>query len=444
VQLAPDEIELTEDSDLFMLFRGQMSQARGHDESKTKSGRMSAVWGERQRLARESGERVTTRLPAWLEVRGSHIAKMPNGRAKVMGGTVHLIPARAKVIREIFRLAIEGRGLALIVKHLTAKGVEPWGRGGSWNKAYVYKILTGRTVLGEYQPMKDDKPNGDAIPDYFPTVVDADTWARAQSAISQRSDKPGRIGKKSLSLFSGLLYVAGTTSDRMLVSNQTRGVKGKRSKRRVLVSAGSMDGRAPSVSFPLDVFEPAILSRLEEIDPAAVLGGEPEGESATLAAELARVKQSMEAIVADLETHGDSPAILKRLREKEELHAQTAKRLAEARVTEKHPKAASLAEAQTLIDAASDESTRLRLRQLLRDAIEGVWVLVVPCSSGRMAAVQIRFAGGATRDYLIHYKPARRGVAGGWSMLTTTLPRLDFRKHADAVKVAALLGRLEM
>src|SRR5262249_36337973 len=49
VQLSPDEIELTEDSDLFALFRGQMSQARGHDESKTKAARMSAVWGERQR-----------------------------------------------------------------------------------------------------------------------------------------------------------------------------------------------------------------------------------------------------------------------------------------------------------------------------------------------------------------------------------------------------------
>src|SRR5262249_30287928 len=36
VQLAPDELELTEDSDLFSLFRGQMSQGRGHDESKTK------------------------------------------------------------------------------------------------------------------------------------------------------------------------------------------------------------------------------------------------------------------------------------------------------------------------------------------------------------------------------------------------------------------------
>ncbi len=437
VQLAPDEIELTEDSDLFSLFRGQMSQARGHDESKTKATRMSAVWGERQRQARDTGERVTTRLPGWLEVRGSHIAKMPNGRAKVMGGKVHLVPARAKLVREMFRLATAGYGLSLIVRDLADKGVKPWGRAEAWSKAYVHKILTGRSVLGEYQPMKDDEPNGEPIPGYYPAVVDADTWDRAQVAIGTRKGKPGRIGQKAVALFSGLLMSA-ATGEKMLVANQSRGTGKNRQKRRVIVPAGSMEGRGKSISFPLDVFEAAVLSRLQEINPADVLGSEPEGESATLAADLARVKLSMDALTTDLEENGDSPAVLKRLREKEAAHAALSRKLAEARVTEKHPKAAALSEARTLIDAASDEPTRLRLRQLLRDTIEAVWVLTVPRSSGRSAAVQIRFAGGATRDYLIDYRPARRGRKGDWSVASfgsATLPELDFSDRTQAAKL---------
>jgi DNA invertase Pin-like site-specific DNA recombinase len=447
VQLAPDEIELTEDSDLFTLFRGQMAQARGHDESKTKAARMSAVWGERQRLAREEGERVTTRMPGWLEVRGSTIGKMRNGRAKVLGGTVHVVPARAKIIRGIFRLAIEGNGLALIVRHLTETGAEPWGRGEAWNKAYVHKILTGRAVLGEYQPMKDDKPNGDPIPGYFPAVIDEDTWDRARAALTKRKEKPGRIGEKVVALFSGLLVDA-ATGERVLVVNQTRGSgTANRQKRRVLVPAGSMEGRERAVSFPLDVFESSVLGCLNEIDPADVLGGKPEGESVTLAAELARVKHSMVTIHADLEANGDSPALFARLRKKEAEHATLTRQFAAARLNEKHPKAAALSEAVTLIATAEDTAGRLRLRQLLRDVIDEVWVLIVPGDGARFAAVQIRFAGGRHRDYIIGYRAARRGVAGEvfvpLSFASAGLPdEIDLRDRADAAKVERLLARL--
>jgi hypothetical protein len=71
----------------------------------------------------------------------------------------------------------------------------------------------------------------------------------------------------------------------------------------------------------------------------------------------------MDAINADLDANGDSSALLKRLRAKEAEHATLTRKLATARLAEKHPKAASLSEARTLIDAAADEPTRLRLRQ---------------------------------------------------------------------------------
>lgn len=414
VQLAPDEIELTEDADLFTLFRGQMSQARGHDESKTKASRMAAAWDQRQRLARETGARVTARLPAWLEIRGGKLAKTKQGRARIEGGRTVVVPSRVKTVREIFRLAVNGYGLALIVRRLT-ETVEPWGRSGKWSKAYVRKILTGRAVLGEYQPKKDDEPHGDPIPGYYPAVIDPADWELAQDAMARRKDKPGRVGRKAVALFSGLIWDA-RTGGKLLVSNQTRGPKGRRSKRRVLVTAGTLEGRETSPSFPVDVFEPAVLSRLKEIDPADVFGGKRGGEVEALSAGLAKVKRSMDAITADLEENGDSPAVLKRLREKEAEHATLTRRLAAARSAERRPKSAAFGEAKTLMDAAGDESARLRLRQLLRESVERVTVLVVARRSDRFAAVRVDFDGGEHRDYLVHYRPARRGSAGGWSV----------------------------
>jgi DNA invertase Pin-like site-specific DNA recombinase len=446
VQLAPDEIELNEDSDLFSLFRGQMSQARGHEESKVKGQRVAEAWDQRQKRARESGERVTARLPAWLDIRGGTLAKTKGGRARIDGGIIQPVPARAKVVREIFRLAIEGSGIALIVRHLTETKVKTWGRGGAWSKAYVRKIITSRAVMGEYQPTKGGKPDGAPVANYYPVVIDADTWQRAQMALRSRRDKPGRVGPKAVALFSGLLFEAGT-GEKLLVVNQTRGAGTKnRQKKRVIVTAGSMEGRERSVSFPLDVFEDSLRACIKEIDPADVLGGKPEGESTTLAAELARVKQSMEAIAKDMDANGESPGLMARFRARETEHAKLVRQYAEARAREKHPRAAALSEAKTLLDLPDDAATMLRLRQLIRDSVESVWVLVVPKPSVRVAAVQVHFDGGAYRNFIIGYKPARRGVKGETfqprSFADAGLPAgRDLRDPTEAAKLERLLTK---
>src|SRR5262252_2447747 len=83
IQLAPDEIELTEDSDLFTLFRGQHSQSVGHQESTKKEFRNGEAWAAKKEAARSGkpqprlphgtleGTMLLTRmLPAWCEARG--------------------------------------------------------------------------------------------------------------------------------------------------------------------------------------------------------------------------------------------------------------------------------------------------------------------------------------------------------------------------------------
>lgn len=445
VQLAPDELELTEDSDLFALFRGQMSQARGHDESKTKSGRLAEVWGEKKADARENLTVQTTRLPAWLEV----VGRRREGK-HARGGEFRLVPGRAAVVKRIFDMACNGYGLSLIVNKLTAEEVAPWGRGESWSKAYVHKILSGRAVLGDYQPRSGTEADGETIPRYYPPVINEDVWRNAQAALASRKGRVGRVGDKVASLFTGLVHEA-RTGAKLLIAWQTRGSgTAGRQRARVLVSADSMEGRAPSVSFPYPVFEAAVLSLLREVRPADVIGEEPGGESVALARDLQSVEQRLRAVEAELTGDaGDVPTLARAAKALDQQRQDLGRRLAAARQKEANPRSVAWAETQTLLDVAVDEPNRLRLRGLLRAVIEDVRVLVVPRRSHRLAAVQIDFTGGARRAYLIHYQAAGYRRKGGWQAKSAAWaagggPDLDLRDRGQAEGLAAVLATMHL
>jgi hypothetical protein len=204
-----------------------------------------------------------------------------------------------------------------------------------------------------------------------------------------------------------------------------------------------MDGVEPICSFPNDVFEPAVLSLLRELNPKEVLIEETTGESVSLAASLARVEQSILSVTAEMEEHGESPILFTRLRQKEAEQQALAVKLSEARLREQNPLTSAFTEMTSLVDIATSEQHRLRLRELLRTLIGEVWVLVVPRKSHRLCVVQIFFRGGKRRDYLIVYKSAGYCRAGFWraKSLSGNLSdmKLDLRDKKD---VASLLQTL--
>ncbi len=455
VTLSPHEATYERGRDLTPLVLAIIEFGRAYSESASKGDRLTEHWNEKKKRAREDGDIVTRRLPAWIEERG---------------GKLVLIPERAKIVRQIYKLAINGRGLSLIVKHLTESGVQPWGvirKDGwkpAWSKAYVGKILRHRVAIGEYQPRKniegkDGKaqvvPDGEPIPNYYPAVIEEATWQQAQTAMASRKQNPGRMGRMVASLFTGLLWDAQTQS-KMLIAWQTRGRVGKnRQKRQVLVSADSMEGRGKSVSFPYAVFETEVLKWLREIRPADVLGEEPKGESAILASGLASLEQRLRAIETELTGDGeDVPALVRAAKALEEKRRDVASRLAAARQSESNPRSAAWGEAQTLIDMAKEEAHRLRLRGLLRQIIDTIYVLIVPRRSHRLAHVQVSFAGGARRDFLIHYWGAgycRKGGVSSHSMKWKNdskgkkrTPDLDLRKPEHAKRQGAALQSVNL
>ena len=71
------------------------------------------------------------------------------------------------------------------------------------------------------------------------------------------------------------------------------------------------------------------MSLLKELNPRDVLIEESAGESTSLAASLVRVEESIASITSEMEEHGESPVLFKRLRQKEAAQKKLAVKLAE-------------------------------------------------------------------------------------------------------------------
>jgi DNA invertase Pin-like site-specific DNA recombinase len=377
---------------------------RGHSESKAKSDRVGAAWSERRKKARERNGLLTRRLPAWVEERA---------------GKLVLIPERAAVVRRIFELAGTGHGLFAIRRRLTEEKVPAWGPSGRWSVNYIDLILRDRRALGELQPkVQGGEPDGKPIKDYFPRVVGDEAWESARRGAQEWHRRPGRV-TADVNIFQGLLRGARDGASYTVAKEMGHG-----SPYRTLRSVAPRLGMGRGHSFPLTTFEDAVLSCLKEIDPHEILNGDSgPDETLTLGAELAAVETSVAAILADMDAHGESPALFKRLRQKEARQAELVRQLAAAREKAAHPLSESWGEAKTLIEALRNapdpRDARLRLRSALRRIVDSIWLLVVARGRDRLCAAQIWFAGGKKcRDYLVLHRPpkanARVRQAGGW------------------------------
>lgn len=165
-----------------------MVMQRSHDESKTKSDRVKKSWESRRKNA---GNRKTTSAgPAWL--------KFDKKSSEFLA-----IPERAQVIEQMFQWATEGHGVLSITKQLNKAGFTTFKAGKPWRKTTVHRYLINRRVIGEYQPTRYEKkdgrhtytPEGLPIPNYYPSIIDEQTFYAVQERMKGRKRKGGRWGK---------------------------------------------------------------------------------------------------------------------------------------------------------------------------------------------------------------------------------------------------------
>ncbi|KQT33650.1 hypothetical protein ASG29_06465 [Sphingomonas sp. Leaf412] len=178
-----------------------------NEESEKKASRLSAAWAsKRGRLERGEELVLTRRAPAWLTVAGTP-------------PRFEVVAERAAVVRRIFEETVAGMGKHHIARNLNQDGVAPFGRAEGWHSSYIQKILKSPAVLGEYQP--GQKPRGEvrrevgeAIPNYYPKVIDSDLHANAMRSMAGRQRQVAGRGRRLVNLFAGLA-VCGSCGSRM-------------------------------------------------------------------------------------------------------------------------------------------------------------------------------------------------------------------------------------
>jgi hypothetical protein len=211
-----------------------------------------------------------------------------------------------------------------------------------------------------------------------------------------------------------------------------------------------MENGSKVYGFDFDIFERATLSLLRELDPQDVLGSAPgQEEVLVLSRELAHVRAQQEALQEEL-MKGEVAVLAAAARALDARERELKEQKAQAQREAAHPAAECWGEAVSVIDvldkAPDQRAARLRLKRLLRQLVDQVWLLVVPVSeTRRWLAMQVFFRGGAHRDYLIHRQsPGHRRPGGwrAWSLATAGLGAedLDLRERDHA---QALAGRLE-
>jgi DNA invertase Pin-like site-specific DNA recombinase len=455
VQLKPAEQVFDAGADMTAVMLALVELSRGHSESVMKSDRIGAAWTRKRKNA--ATKVLTRRLPVWIKY---DAGKLVFDREKV------------KTVRRMFRMAGAGVGLTGIARTLNEEGVPVPGRkviaspnqAGVpkeqkirrpvvWSASLVYRILTSRAIVGEYQPHRGTpgrrKPAGEPVCDYYPPAIDPDTFAAVQSALRTRAVVGrGRRGRH-VNLFAGLLHDARTGGSLMARHHKARGS--------VIFPSGAAHGRGDRwVSYPFAALESAILSRLVEVKVEDVQPGEAAGNKVE---SLAARKAELEALVAKWRAKMDRPELVDlvadKLAELGREQREVMERLVEAQQESASPFAEAVGQLRTVGRALADDSgeeNRLRCRAAVRRVVESVWCLFTPGRGLRLAAVQVWFKGGAHRDYLVTTRPgmanknmsrpsqwrvesfADAGVKGG----------LDLRDRGDARALEKLLVRLDL
>jgi DNA invertase Pin-like site-specific DNA recombinase len=194
---------------------------RGHEESATKSRRVSDAYDRKRKAAAQrtdTGKPFTRMLPAWLaydEHSQSYAA----------------IRERATVIQAIFRMADEGLGQHAIAQRLNAQREPTFGGRGNqrkadaWHRTYIKKLLMNSAVVGTFTPhqrRRDAQGNRRRVPldpveNYFPAIIERDLFERVASRAQTTAPRGRNATAEPKSIFAGLLRCAhcGGTVTRM-------------------------------------------------------------------------------------------------------------------------------------------------------------------------------------------------------------------------------------
>lgn len=266
------EMRFDHNSTAIDLLQAILHMDNAHKESARKSDIGKGKWAERFKEARESGKHIGNRVSNWLTL------------DKASGE--YYLNEHIFAVGRIFELCLDGLGSTAISQTLNAEGYRTFNKGERWGTSAVVTILQNKAAIGELAP----KDGGEPIPNYFPPVVDEDTFKAAQGIITAR--KTGKVAKQSADFnVWGKLVFCGACGSAMHII--------KRNHRYLMCANrryGSCEG---SKNVRLDESEDVLMAMLLHLDAMSLVMPNPE-------------KLSRELTVAEgrLSTERDKLAVL--------------------------------------------------------------------------------------------------------------------------------------
>lgn len=454
VQLTPVVMEFARPVESFALMYAIMELSRGHSESAVKSDRVGRYW--RNRLGEigkgsEAGRHLTNwRLPAWFK-RGPAREDGKPGRAVLVGGRPVPDPVRVAAVRRIFAQTIAGDGAHAIARTLRGEGVPVIGRQEFkgkpvlWTAQNVYAILTNRATIGEYTPHRATARTlpgvrpGDPVPDFYPPVIDPDTYHAAQAAIATRS-RVGR-GRRGLhvNLFTGLLLDAR--------DGRTMSYSHMRERASLIIptdAKNSLGGKF--CSFPSGPFESALTARIAEVS-AADVSEDPDDavrKVESLSGQLSDAEEKLKWYLEQCDREGATREQMDvfgaKAIEWEKRRHDLAERYSDAKREASSPLGVSLGEFRSLsalLSRDNSDEMRVRVRAALRRTVDCMYCLFEGRGVKRLALVQVWFRGGGRREFVVLHRNAFRGGRGAGRATTpadtvgTTFARPDMPDGFD-------------
>ena len=457
------------DKDNMLLFITMVGMLRANDESEVKSSRVRAAWAQKRKLARE--KKLSAACPGWLKLN-------PDRKSFTV------IPERVALIRRMFEMNASGTGQMTIARIFNQEKIPVWGRGTGWHMSFIQRILHTRAVLGEFQPcflkkikkgdgdplekeLAEDEtekilsvPDGEPIPDYYPAIVDLETWQRVQRDIKPLA--PGRKGKHVSNLFAGTVLDGYTgTSMRHLSRRAGRGEH--RERYYYLVSDYARMGtgnQEKSTSWRYDWFEELFLNYIVRLDWSAVAQeAAPLEESQTRTRfavqqeKLKELKRQLEHL-GDLVSNPDQAAprtILARIAklEKEEAVAQDELIVIAKEAAAHESRRLAMMESGDKIKQlvkAGDYDSRLRLREEIRRKIDSIEVFSKGVPEALMEDLLLKAPGRPAFKIVFANKTERwvflpsKKPGGEPAMLDTLLPEEIPDFADDEVVIDATTG----
>lgn len=268
------------DANVGQLMFSLMIMSRANEESVIKSKRLKASWtGKRENI---HTRKMTAQAPAWL--------KLSPDRTMF-----NVIPERAEIINRIFRDKLAGKSTRLIARELNKQ--KAWlpniqkriGGPPEWRESYIQKILRFPAVIGEYQPHQlivdeegrtSRQPIGEAIKGYYPAIVPEDLFYAIQDRLDQDKARAGNGGGRTGKINNLFGHIAKCGYCGCSIAFEGKGPPPKGGKYLICDAARRGVSNCKRIYVRYDEFEEVILTHCKGLNPADLLPGNEELESA--------------------------------------------------------------------------------------------------------------------------------------------------------------------